>query len=154
MKLKMPRKQTDSFKELGAFLVWKTGSGQVWNKRYRAGLDQYIEKYGVDVLIGSCLRADFDKVEYAIEIWKGLDNRTEDQEWWIPAARERYHAMRQQRVQERLDGSGINRLAESLGFKTGRKQKPWNAAEELQKIQDKHGHRSPEALEFGRKWNL
>ncbi len=116
----MTTKQSTSFRELGAFLVHKTRSAQVWNPRYRAALDQYIEKYGVDVLIGSCLRADFDKVEYAIEIWKGLDNRTEDQEWWIPAARERYHLMRKDYLQEKMDRSGIGRLIDRLGLTTTR----------------------------------
>ncbi len=116
----MPTSQSTSFRELGAFLAYRTGSDQVWNKRYRAALDQYIEKYGVDVLIGSCLRSDFDKVEYAIEIWKGLDNRTEDQEWWIPAARERYHLMRKDYLQEKMDRSGIGRLIDRLGLTTTR----------------------------------
>ena len=147
-------KQTDSFRELGAFLVHKTGSGQVWHNRYRAALDQYIEKYGVDVLIGSCLRADFDKVEYAIEIWKGLDNRTEDQEWWIPAARERYHLMRKDYLQEKMDRSGIGRLIDRMGLTSNRRKGEWNAADELKKIQDRYGPRSPEAQEFQGKWGL
>ncbi len=89
-------KQTDSFRELGAYLEHKTGSKQVWNRRYHDTLTTYLDRYGVDVLIGACLRADFDNVEYAVEIWRGLDERDEDQEWWIPAARERYHAWRKE----------------------------------------------------------
>lgn len=151
----MAEKQSNSFKELGAFLAYKTGSGQVWNKRYRAALDQYIDKYGVDVLIGACLRSEFDKVEYAIEIWRGLDNRTEDQEWWIPAARERYHLMRKEYIQGKFDGSGINRLAKSLGFRTSRHKKKWNPVEELKAIIERTGlPRGQEAEEFRRKWNL
>jgi len=150
----VPTEQSQSFRELGAFLVHKTGSGQVWNNRYRAGLDQYIEKYGADVLIGACLVAEFTKVEYAFEIWGSLDNRTDDQEWWIPAARERYHAMKQRLLADDFKDSPLAEYADALATTTRRKRK-WNAADELKKIQERTGlPRGPEAEAFRRKWNL
>ena len=147
-------KQTDSFRELGAFLEHKTGTAQVWNNRYKQTLTTYLDRYGVDVLIGACLRADFDKVEYAVEIWTSLDERTEEQEWWIPAARERYHDWRKGRLNERV-GKMDELVDQLVGAVTTRKPKPkWDAGVEYVKLWVKHGGHSPEAREFARKWGL
>ena len=151
----MTTNQTQSFRELGAFLAYKTGTAQVWNARYRDGLNEYLDRYGVDVLIGSLVRSEFTNVEYAFEIWKGLDDRTEDQEWWIPAARERYHQMRKEYLQGKMDGSGVDTMAKRLNTNTTRRKKRWIPILELKKIQKRTGlPRGPDAREFARKWGL
>ena len=66
-------RQTTSFRDWGAWMVDKTGSGQVWNRRYRADWNRYLSLFGLEVMIGLLMDRTFERCEYAVAALRALE---------------------------------------------------------------------------------
>lgn len=142
--------QTDSFRDLCAFIQEKTGHRQVWNRRYRATWNEYLEKYGVVVLIGLLLDREFHNAEYAIKAFRILDTH-EHSEYIQAICRERYHDHQNSELLAILDESDLGEVLHRDFPDPNR----FDPETELRMIQERTGlPRGIESREFARKWGL
>jgi len=144
-------KQTDEFKDWCAFLEKLTGSGQCWNSKYKPTWDFYLGEIPLERMMEVARavhdRKRFKNIEYLIRPYRDPDGQEHVgilERLRLAVTEERYQAFKRELAEEADRTRGeVTLFGES-----------WNAEKELQRIQMRHGERSPEAREFARKWGI
>jgi len=144
-------KQTPEFKDWCAFLQNLTGSRQSWSKDLIPIWNFYLAEIPLERMIEVAkevhARKRFKNVRYLTNPYRDRDG----QEYVSILERLRLAVMEEEYQEFKRE------LAEEADRTRGEVTlfgESWNAEKELQRIQMRHGERSPEAREFARKWGI